>query len=101
MKQIEPIKIWKNGQNKTASVLEARIINDDLNSNCTFYYELREANSIVPSQEEGVADSVISGSRLAEGNVSMTGQDYLDWDGSNETAYEHVANSINVEIVIE
>lgn len=95
MKNIDPIQIWKNGQNKTASVLEARIINDDLNSSCTFYWQLKEAVVL----GEGDAPST-GGASLSEGNCSMAGEDYLDWDGSNDAAYEFVANQINVIIVV-
>lgn len=88
MKNIEPISIWSNGQTKTASVLDARIINDDLQSSCTFYYELKEA-----STEEQ------AGASLAQGNVNMDGQDYIDWDNSNDEAYSYIAQKINVTIL--
>lgn len=88
MVQIEPISIWANGQTKTASELDARIINDDLKSSCTFYYELKEA-----STEEQ------AGASLAQGNVTMSGEDYLSWDGSNSSAFSYIAEQINVTIV--
>jgi hypothetical protein len=88
MKQISPIQIWVNGQNKTASVLDARIINDDLATSCTFYWELKEE-----STEE------TQGQQLAQGNVSMSGTDYENWDNSNEEAYEYIAEKINVTLV--
>lgn len=88
MKQIEPIQIWSNGQLKTAEVLDARIINDDLSTSCTFYWELKEA-----STEE------TQGQQLAQGNVSMSGDDYLNWDGTNNEAYAFIANQINVVIL--
>lgn len=88
MKNISPIQIWVNGQNKTASILDARIINDDLASSCTFYWELKEA-----STEEN------AGQQLANGNVSMSGDDYLNWDGTNDSAYSYIASQINVQIL--
>jgi hypothetical protein len=88
MKSIQPIQIWVNGANKTASVLDARIINDDLQSSCTFYWELKEA-----STEE------TQGQQLAQGNVTMSGDDYLNWDGTNDEAYAYIANQINVVIL--
>ena len=84
MKQIEPIQIWINGQNKTASELDARIINDDLASSCTFYWELKEETT---------------GLQLAQGNVSMSGEDYENWDGDNNLAYAYIAKQINVVIL--
>lgn len=88
MKSIQPIQIWINGANKTASILDARIINDDLQSSCTFYYELKEA-----STED------TQGQQLAQGNVTMSGDDYLNWDGTNDEAYAYIANQINVVIL--
>ena len=49
-----------------------------------FYYELKEA---------------VSGSTLSNGNVSMDGQDYIDWDNSNEAAYVYVAGKLNLTII--
>jgi hypothetical protein len=85
--QIQPVNIWNNGQSKQASELDARIIYDDLATSATFYYELKE-----------VVDEV-SGSTLSNGNVSMDGQDYIDWDNSNEEAYVYIAGKLNLTIV--
>ena len=84
---IQPVSIWNNGQSKQASELDARIIYDDLATSATFYYELKE-----------VVDGV-SGSALSVANVSMDGQDYIDWDNSNEDAYVYIAGKLNLTIV--
>jgi hypothetical protein len=84
---IQPVSIWANGQSKEASELDARIIYDDLATSCTFYYELKEV-------VEGV-----SGAALSVGNVAMDGQDYIDWDNSNEAAYEFIASKLNLILV--
>ena len=93
MKQIQPVQIWKNGVSKSASVLSAIIINDDLASSATFYYQLIEGDS---QDAEG---NVISGQSLADGNVSMSGQDYIDWDNSNDGAYAYIASQLNLVII--
>lgn len=85
--QIQPVNIWANGQSKQASELDARIIYDDLATSATFYYELKEV------LEEG------SGSVLSVGNVAMDGQDYIDWDNSNEQAYDFIAGKLNLTIL--
>ena len=92
MKNISPIQIWKNGQNKTASILDAIIINDNLSSSCTFYWMLKEADSILDEQS-------VAGQVLADGNVTMSGEDYGNWDGSNDYAFEYIAEQINVTII--
>jgi hypothetical protein len=88
MKQISPIQIWKNGQSLTASILDAIIINDNLSSSCTFYWMLKEAD-----QEEQ------AGQTLADGNTTMSGEDYDNWDGNNDYAFEYIASQINVTII--
>jgi hypothetical protein len=84
---IQPVSIWNNGQSKQASELDARIIFDDLATSATFYYELKEV-------VEGV-----SGSVLSVGNIAMDGEDYIDWDNSNEEAYVYIASKLNLTIV--
>lgn len=83
MKPISTFLIWVNGENKSASLLNAKIIHDNLSSSCTFYYEITDQSQEV----------------LANGNVLMDGQDYEDWDNSNEEAYSYIAEKINVTLV--
>jgi hypothetical protein len=90
---IQPVSIWANGQSKQSSELDARIIYDDLATSATFYYELKEATT---HNEEGVASG---GMVLSVGNVSMDGQDYIDWDNSNEAAYVYIAGKLNLVII--
>lgn len=90
MKNITPIQIWKDGQLKTASILNARIINDDLSSSCCFYWWLTEESATI---------AMTNGITLAEGNSYMSNEDYQDWDGTNHTAYAFIATQINVVIV--
>jgi hypothetical protein len=92
MREIQPIQIWKNGEVKTASILDAQIINDNLESNCTFYWQLKEANSVVDEQ-------TISVQILADGNASLSGEDYDNWDGSNDYAFSYIATQINVVLL--
>jgi hypothetical protein len=89
MKNIQPISIWKNGSLKTASILDAIIINDNMSSSCTFYWMLKEADTIVE-------DQTITGENLADGNVTMSGEDYELWKGGNDYAYNYIAKQINV-----
>jgi hypothetical protein len=91
--QIQPVSIWSNGQSKQASELDARIIYDDLATSATFYYELKEA---VVVDEEGASSG---GAVLSVGNVAMDGQDYIDWDNSNEQAYVYIAGKLNLVII--
>ena len=99
MKDIQPISIWKNGVIKIASVLNATIINDNLSSSCTFYWQLKEADVRPEATDETPEPQPIAGEVLADGNVTMSGDDYDNWDGSNDYAFEYIANQINVTII--
>ena len=93
MKPIEAIQIWKNGESQEANLLNAYIINDNLESSCTFYYQL------CLSGEVSEAIPLVIGQTLADGNINMSGQDYLDWDNSNDAAYSYIAEKLNLVIL--
>ena len=87
MKSIQPIQVWKNGEEKQANAFNLILINDDLKSSATFYYQL------LSQDEEG------SSEQLADGNVSMSGEDYQNWDDSNDGAYNYCAGKLNLTII--
>jgi len=93
MKQIEPITIWKNGQIQEANVLNAYIINDNLATSCSFYYQL--CSSGEPTEET----PLVMGQTLAEGNVTMDGENYLLWNGDNNDAYSYIAAELNLTLI--
>lgn len=93
MKSIEPISIWKNGESFEANLLNAYIINDNLESSCSFYYQL------CSSGEGTEAMPLVIGQTLADGNVTMSGEDYINWDDSNDAAYAYIAEKLNLTII--
>jgi hypothetical protein len=93
MKQIEPILIWKNGESFEANLLSASIINDNLQSSCSFYYSLNS------SSEGTEAYPLVIGQMLVDGNINMSGEDYLAWDNSNEAAYVYIAEKLNLTLI--
>ena len=93
MKSIEPISIWKNGESQEANLLNAYIINDNLATSCTFYYQL--CSSGEPTEEA----PLVIGQSLAEGNITMAGEDYSNWDDSNDAAYLYIAEKLNLTII--
>jgi hypothetical protein len=93
MKQIEPITIWKNGQSQEANVLNAYIINDNLATSCSFYYQL--CSSGEPTEET----PLVIGQTLADGNVTMDGENYLLWNGDNNDAYSYIAAELNLTLL--
>jgi hypothetical protein len=93
MKKIEGVTIWKNGESQEANLLNAYIINDNLQTSCSFYYQL------CSSGEGTEAMPLVIGQTLAEGNVTMDGEDYLAWNGSNDYAYEYIAEKLNLTLI--
>jgi len=82
MKEIQPIQIWDNGQTKEAIKLNAYAINVSLGKSAQFYYSLlSEANET-----------------LAQGNITMDGDDYQAWD-SDDIAWEFIASKLNLVVI--
>ena len=93
MKKIQAVTIWKNGESQEANLLNAFIINDNLQSSCSFYYSLNASG-------EGTEEMpLVVGASLAEGNITMSGEEYLAWDGDNDYAYTYIAEKLNLIIV--
>ena len=88
MRNIQPIQIWQNGQFIEVSLLNVKIVYDDLDTSCKFYYQLKNNNQ----------NNLLS-QKIVDGNVDLSGQDYLEWNGSNEDAYSYVAQQLNLTIV--
>ena len=94
MKKIQPVQIWVGGQLKSASWLSARSIFDDLSSSAQFYYYL--------SADSDDVENPGAGQQLADGNLSMDGEDYQNWDASpdiNEAAYVWIAGKLSLSLV--
>jgi len=93
MKPIQPVTIWKNGESQEANLINAYIVNDNLESSCSFYYSLNA------SGEGTEAMPLVIGQTLAFGNITMSGEDYLAWDNSNEAAYTYIAQQLNLTLI--
>jgi hypothetical protein len=85
MKQIQPIQIWVNGQQQTATVFNLIIINDNLLNSATFYWQLLDSAEV----------------KLADGNLTMVEPQYDQWGTSsdvNQWAYEWAATELNITL---
>ena len=92
MRQIQPIEILLNGEVKIASILDAQITGDNLDSACLFYWMLKESDIVV-------GELTGSGLILSEGNIVINGSDYINWDGSNNYAFSYIAQQLNVVLL--
>lgn len=89
MKTIQSVNVWQNGQVKSATGFNMNSIFDDLETSATFYYELLVVNEDSTQQ-------------VAQGNLTMSGEDYQNWNTSedaNEDAYLWGANQLSLTIV--
>lgn len=90
-KQIQPVTVWVNGQNKTAEYLDAHGIGFTLGVSARFFYSL----SAKVVDAEGVESP---GEQVAQGNLDMTGADYQAWE-QDEFAWDWVASQLNLTII--
>ena len=98
MRKIEPVTYRRGSETKIGTLLDARIINDNLSSSCVFYWEVKNEVSPPSGSED---PSLLPGERLDEGNLTIANEEYTLWDGSNDTAYDFIASSLNLVLVPE
>jgi len=89
MRTIQPFDVWYNGRLMTISKISVVSVYDDLKSYAKFYYQLYNVAVTEPFVETSIA----------EGNVLMEGNDYVAWDNSNESAYQYVADKLNITLL--
>jgi hypothetical protein len=97
MKQIEPISIWINGEIKVGEYFKVTGINDNYESYATNYWQI--FSKILNENNEYVAGQMIS-----DGNLNITGQDYIDWGNQpamaiNEWIYNWSASQLGLTII--
>ncbi len=86
MKLIDAVSVWDNGTVQEAKILNAYAINVTLGTSATFYYQL-----FVETAEQAV------GTQLAQGNLTMTGESYTQWE-VDYYAWDWVAQQLNLTI---
>lgn len=94
MQHIQPVTLWIQGTTKTANVFDLSIVSDDLATRASLYYRL--GSETVPA--EGDPQTVW----LQDGNLTITGEDYQQWDAdpsANEWIYNWSANQLNLVII--
>jgi len=83
MKPISNFPVWVNGVYISAEQFYLHVNFDNLIDQAIFYFSLND----------------IIGNRLTEGNITMSGQDYLAWNGSNDYAWEWAAKTLGLTII--
>ena len=68
-KTISAVSTWKDGAAATATKLFLKCIDDDLDVQAVYYYELRTSGDV----------------KVADGNLTMSGSDYTSRTGNTYT----------------
>jgi len=100
-KTIEPISSWQNGEEKEATVFVLTSTYDNLSTSANFQYQL---NELIPTPTPPTPPTPMYPmyNQLVTGSLTMSGQDYLDWDAAtdaNEWAYTWAAAQLNLVII--
>ena len=92
MRAIQPVNIWSGGQSLQANNLDMYVINDNLSSSATFYYQLLKVETI---------DDNTTTQQLAQGNLTMSGTDYDNWNATpdiNDAVFVWAAGQLNLTL---
>jgi hypothetical protein len=99
-KTIEPISSWQNGEEKEATQFVLSSSYDNLSTSANFQYQL---NELLPTPTPPpVPPMYPMYNTLVNGSLTISGQDYLDWDAAsdaNEWAYTWAAAQLNLTII--
>ena len=86
---IQPVSTWNKGTTIQLNVFRLAIINDNLKDSCTFYWQIGNQE---PVQPQGVQNTWVQ-----DGNLTMTGTDYTNWNGSNTYAFDWALGQLNLQ----
>jgi len=82
MKTIQEIPTWVKGQAVTATIFNLRPIHGELFKFTDFYYQLLDEKMAV----------------VADGNLSLSGEEYQAWGDSDNYPFEWAAEKLNLVI---
>ena len=85
MKTIQPINIWNNGANESATILNLTCINDNMFDSAIFYFQLFSETLV----------------QLSNGNLTMSLPDYTTNWTTNDAAYNWAAVQLGLNITGE
>ena len=79
-KEINPLTIWKNGKYEIAKSIFIELINDNLINTASFKYSLADELEF----------------NLADGILTLEGQDYKNWDGGNDYVFSWISQKLSI-----
>jgi hypothetical protein len=114
--KIQSVMVWQNGQQKEANSFIMRIVNDNLESSCNFYYEMQNVEDVVNQIEVIITNEDKTTTTTTEdqittitdvltfGNLTLSGEEYQTWDAdpsANAWAYNWAAGQLNLVLIPE
>jgi hypothetical protein len=97
--KIQSVMVWQNGQQKEANTFIMRIVNDNLETSCSFYYEMQNVEEVINDTQTSTIIDV-----LTFGNLNLSGEEYQTWDAdpsANSWAYNWAAGQLNLVLIPE
>lgn len=101
--KIKPtISQWVDGVTKTLNWINIYGTGDNYIDTCTSRYELcetviKEVENMVDG--EMVTVEIVSHIPMINGTVTIDGEDYANWDNSNEQIVEIILNKLGLELI--
>lgn len=102
--KIQPVKIWKDGREYTAEMMDVYGTHDNFKTSATVFYGLYELAVVEPTEERDGMPVHAPGTLLASGNIEISGDDYLNWGNTgdvNAEIFAYVAGKLGLTIVEE
>lgn len=99
MKPIQPVSIWVAGEEKAGNMLSLSIVNDNLATSATFFFQIIKQTEIVPSDPN--MPPYFNNEVLSQGNLVISGAEYDEWNDTptiNDAAYVWAASKLNVTL---
>jgi hypothetical protein len=83
MKKIKAEKYRKGSEVFLSDSLNASIINDNLSTSCTLYWQVLDKDGLM----------------LDQGNLNLDSEEYEAWDNSNEYLFSYIAEKLNLTLI--
>lgn len=106
MRQIQPVNIWIQGQQRQVNYINMKITYDNLSTKAILrYYLISSTPQIESSVDENgnpVQYTTYINETLLENQLEMSGQDYQNWGNTgdpNNEAYVWAAGQLNLTLI--
>lgn len=85
---IQPVQSWNRGTVTQLNTFKLQLIADNLKDTATFYWQI---GNDTPTGTEVISTWV------QDGNLTLSGTDYANWNGSNDAAMTWAIGELNLQ----